>query len=98
MCFFQKRLLPLGVPIMKYVSHDQDLGLGQRVFGEIPGNKPEAVPKPERSDVSLEYRLHDGKLEPSPREVFVRKSDLDGHSALGRSHVEKRLVIGPGEL
>ena len=65
---------------------------------KLPAEKRDAVGHADGGDVLLEDRRHLRQVESLAGEVRVGQRDLGRQVALGRAHVDERLVVLPGEL
>ncbi len=80
------------------MAHDDDVGLGQRVFKKAAGREGETAVEAKLAGVFLEDGADFGQIETDGVEVGVRERDLCCRVALRGADVADGLVILEGKL
>src|SRR5215217_888519 len=81
-----------GPQSWRMCPHHDHVGFRQAVREEVTGGEAKPFLHAVLLDVGLEDPAHFGQVEADAREVLVRERDLHRKIALGRSHVDERLV------
>jgi hypothetical protein len=83
---------------MQDVTHDEDVGGGERVGEEVAGIEPQPVGEPVRGDVVVEDRPSCREVQPAAGQVRVAQRELHWYASFGGADVDDGVIAIPGEL